>query len=148
MPSLLAASKTGEEEGLMTRSGTEVSEELGTCTQDMNPIRAIPPVGPLECLLDNRLGSETGLGGVEPCLLITLPTSGQGSGFESSRLYVPPCREEFKALPLSKGNGKALTIKKNRKLKTNILRLHRPMRLVGLGSDGESPSLTVYRSAF
>ena len=26
---------------------------------------------------------------------------------------------------------------KKRKLKTNILRLHRPMRLVGLGSDGE-----------
>lgn len=137
MPSLLAMSKTAEEEGLMARSGTEVSEELGTCTQDMNPIGAIPPVRPLECLLDNRLGSETGLGGVEPRLPVTLPTSGQGSGFEPSRFYVPPCRQEFKALPLSKGNGKALTIKKNRKLKTNILRLHRPMRLVASGSDSD-----------
>ena len=137
MPSRLAMSKTAEEEGLMTRSGTEVSEELGTCSQDMNPIGAIPPVRPLDCLLDNRLGSETALGGVEPCLPVTLPTSGQGSGFEPSKFYVPPCREEFKALPLSKGNGKALTIKKSRKLKTNILRLHGPMRLVASGSDSE-----------
>lgn len=137
MPSLLAVSKTAEEEGLVTRSGTEISEELGTCTQDMNPIGAIPPVGPLECLRGNRLSSEMGLGGVEPCLPVTLPTGGQCSGFDSSRFYVPPCREELKALPLSKGNDKALTIKKNRKLKTNILRLHRPMRLVGSRSDGE-----------
>ena len=45
--------------------------------------------------------------------------------------------DKWLSLPLSKGNGKALTIKKSRKLKTNILRLHRPMRLVASGSDSE-----------
>lgn len=127
MPNLLAMSKAEEGKRFLWPDQELWSlKSWGCAPRDINNIGDIPLVGILECLLDTRLGSETGLGmsGTVPPPN-TRPVSGESSGFESSRFHMPSCRVEFKALPLSKGNGKESTAKKKRETEdTNLLRLH------------------------
>ncbi|EPY74174.1 hypothetical protein CB1_002237005 [Camelus ferus] len=95
---------------------------------DSNHIGDTPPVALLECLLDMKLGSETAPAVSKPVPHPnTLAIRGESSGLESFRLHVPWCRVEFKALLLSKRNGKEFTTKKEREPEdVNPLRLHWP----------------------
>ena len=127
MPSLLAVSKAAEgKRFLWTDQELWSLKSWGCAPKDISHMGDSPPVGTLECLLGTRLGSETGLGmsGTVPSPN-TRPVREESTGIESSRFHMPPCRVEFKALPLSKGNGKESTAKKKRETEdTNILRLH------------------------